>query len=87
VFAGLGIEIVCARIATERNDALDVFYVTHADGLKLSDDMLESLKRDLMERLPGASAAVTGSGPGKISGREMNEKSRSDHQAASAGCR
>jgi [protein-PII] uridylyltransferase len=87
VFAGLGIEIVCARIATERNDALDVFYVTNADGLKLSDDMLESLKRDLMERLPGASATVTGSGPGKISGREMDEKSRSDHQAASAGCR
>jgi [protein-PII] uridylyltransferase len=61
-FARLGIEIVCARIATERNDALDVFYVTDANGLKLSEDMMESVKRDLMGRLPGASAMVTASG-------------------------
>jgi [protein-PII] uridylyltransferase len=87
VLAGLGLEIVCARIATERSDALDVFYVTDDEGLKLSDDMMESVKRDLIEKLPGAPATVTASSPGKISGREMNEKSRSDHQAASAGCR
>ena len=61
VFARLGSKS-SARIATERNDALDVFYLTDADGLKLSDDMMESLKRHLMERLPGASATVTPSG-------------------------
>lgn len=87
VLAGLGLEIVCARIATERSDALDVFYVTDADGLKLSDEVMESVKTGLMEKLPGAPTEVTTTGPGRISGREMNEKSRSDHQAASAGCR
>ena len=87
VLAGFGIEIICARIATEKSDALDVFYVTDGDGLKLSDEMIESVKRELMDKLRGAAAKVTGSGPEKISGRGLNEKSRSDHQTASAGCR
>jgi [protein-PII] uridylyltransferase len=87
VLAGLGLEIICARIATERSDALDVFYVTDGNGLKLSDDMMESVKRELMDKLPGTANTVTAFGPGKISGSEMNEKSRSDHQAASVGCR
>jgi hypothetical protein len=41
VFARLGIEIVCARIATEKR-RVGCLYLADADGLKLSDDMMES---------------------------------------------
>src|SRR5205814_2167417 len=43
----LGLDIVCARIATEKNDALDVFYVTDSEGQKLSAESATLVERDL----------------------------------------
>lgn len=43
VIASCGFDIVCAKIATEKSDALDVFYVTDADGLKLTEDAMQTL--------------------------------------------
>jgi [protein-PII] uridylyltransferase len=49
--ASLGLDIVCAKIATEKSDALDVFYVTDGEGLKLTPVKLESVKLQLAELL------------------------------------
>jgi [protein-PII] uridylyltransferase len=49
--AALGLDIVCAKIATEKSDALDVFYVTDADGMKLSPTTMRSVEVSLAERL------------------------------------
>jgi [protein-PII] uridylyltransferase len=87
ILAALGLEIVCARIATEKSDALDVFYVTDADDLKLSEEMMESVERALTDKLTTVAAVKTNSRPHPMSGRGINEKSRSDYQATSAGCR
>ena len=46
-----GVEIVCAKIATEKSDALDVFYVTGADGSKLDRASMEDLKQLLISAL------------------------------------
>jgi [protein-PII] uridylyltransferase len=51
VLAGLGLDIVCARIATEKSDALDVFYVTDGDGLKLSEAIMRSVEVALTNKL------------------------------------
>jgi [protein-PII] uridylyltransferase len=51
VIAGLGLDIVCARIATEKSDALDVFYVTDEDGMKLSEAMMQSVEVSLTDKL------------------------------------
>jgi [protein-PII] uridylyltransferase len=56
--ATLGLDIVCARIATERSDALDVFYVTDADGMKLSEIMLQSIEIALNNKLSPADAVA-----------------------------
>jgi [protein-PII] uridylyltransferase len=85
--ARLGLEIVCARIATERSDALDVFYVTDGDGLKLTDETTKSVERALTEKLTKVPAVLTESRPPKMSGRGLNEKSRSDYQATPDRCR
>jgi [protein-PII] uridylyltransferase len=45
--AALGLDIVCAKIATEKSDALDVFYVTDADGMKLSPAIMQSVEASL----------------------------------------
>ena len=45
--ATLGLDIVCARIATEKSDALDVFYVTDGKGMKLSPALMQSVKVSL----------------------------------------
>jgi [protein-PII] uridylyltransferase len=87
ILAGLGLEIVCARIATEKSDALDVFYVTDGDDLKLSEEMMESVERALTDKLTTVEAVKANSRPQTMSGRGINEKSRSDYQATSAGCR
>jgi [protein-PII] uridylyltransferase len=83
VLAGLGLDIVCARIATERSDALDVFYVTDSRGEKLSDEAIQSVEAGLAVALTRSEPA-----PGKASaaaaGREHDEKSRSDYQATFA---
>ncbi len=49
--ARLGLDIVCARIATERSDALDVFYVTSNDGAKLSEAAMSEVKNALIQQL------------------------------------
>lgn len=49
--AEVGLDIVCARIATEKADALDVFYVTDRGGLKLSEEALREVETALTERL------------------------------------
>ena len=54
--ASLGLDIVCAKIATEKSDALDVFYVTDREGLKLSPIMLQSVKSRLAELLSTTSS-------------------------------
>src|SRR5262249_28406557 len=59
VFADLGLEIVCARIATERSDALDVFYVTNSEGEKLSEEAIRSVESALSAKL--TRSAVSGS--------------------------
>jgi [protein-PII] uridylyltransferase len=87
VLAELGLEIVCARIATERSDALDVFYVATGNGLKLSDEIAETVERALIENLQRTDAVLVGSRLPTITGRGLNEKNRSDYQTASAGRR
>jgi [protein-PII] uridylyltransferase len=47
----VGTDIVCARIATEKADALDVFYVTDRAGLKLSLEAMREVETTLKERL------------------------------------
>jgi [protein-PII] uridylyltransferase len=49
--AALGLDIVCAKIATEKSDALDVFYVTDGDGMKLSQARMQSVQSSLAEML------------------------------------
>lgn len=47
----LGLDIVCARIATEKSDALDVFYVTDAEGMKLPQSRMQAVGVSLAEML------------------------------------
>jgi [protein-PII] uridylyltransferase len=49
--ASLGLDIVCAKIATEKSDALDVFYVTDDKGMKLSQAKMQSVRVSLAEML------------------------------------
>jgi len=51
--AALGLDIVCAKIATEKSDALDVFYVTDEEGMKLSQSRMQSVRVSLAEMLSG----------------------------------
>jgi [protein-PII] uridylyltransferase len=87
VLASLGLEIVCARIATEKSDALDVFYVTDGEGLTLSDEMTKSVERTLTDELARVDAVIANPKLQTMPGRGLNEKSRSDYQTAPAGCR
>jgi [protein-PII] uridylyltransferase len=48
---GLGLDIVCAKIATEKSDALDVFYVTNAAGAKLAEPAMRAAEAALSDRL------------------------------------
>ncbi len=56
VLAGFGVNIVFARVATEKCDAFDVFYVTDDGGEKLSEAEASRLKAALVKSL----AAPTG---------------------------
>jgi len=49
----LGLEIVYAKITTEKSDAFDVFYVTDADGMKLTAAQMQALESATLERLSG----------------------------------
>jgi [protein-PII] uridylyltransferase len=83
VLAGLGLEIVCARIATERSDALDVFYVTDSEGEKLSDEAIRSVESQLSIALTTPDM-VSARASAAAAGRGHDEKSRSDYQATFA---
>ena len=81
--ASLDLEIVCARIATERSDALDVFYVTNSEGSKISEPMTKIIDQTIRSTLSAASTvSVVGNRPAME--RELNEKSRRDYQTALA---
>ncbi len=84
VLAGHGLEIICARVATERSDALDVFYVTDSEGQKLSEEAMLAVETELSSRLTRVETALSKSRIQASSTRGANEKSRSDYQAASA---
>ncbi|HEX8136986.1 MAG TPA: [protein-PII] uridylyltransferase [Pyrinomonadaceae bacterium] len=53
VLARLGLDIVCAKIATEKSDALDVFYVTDEEGRKLSAEKRQEVEASLESSLSG----------------------------------
>ena len=81
--AGLDLEIVCARIATERSDALDVFYVTNSEGAKISEPMTRMIDQAIRSALsPTGTVSVAGNRPALE--KELNEKSRRDYQTALA---
>jgi [protein-PII] uridylyltransferase len=81
--ASLNLEIVCARIATERSDALDVFYVTNSDGTRVSEAETEMIGEQIRSRLSTTDAvSVAGNSPAME--KEVNEKSRRDYQTALA---
>jgi [protein-PII] uridylyltransferase len=61
--AALGLDIVCARIATEKSDALDVFYVTDGEGMKLSQSRLQSVQVALPAMLSGEIPITAATGP------------------------
>lgn len=84
VLAGLGLEIVCARIATERSDALDVFYVTNGDGTKLSEATNRAVVEGISSRLLKAEAISVAGNPPNIVEREAHEKNRRDYQTTLA---
>jgi UTP:GlnB (protein PII) uridylyltransferase len=46
-----GLDIACARVATEKSDALDVFYVTRMDGSKLDESAIHHLTATLTDAL------------------------------------
>jgi len=87
VLARLGLEIVCARIATEKSDALDVFYVTDGDARKPSDEMTKSVESALTDELARVDEVIANAKLPTMTGRGLNEKSRSDYQATPVGCR
>lgn len=49
--SALGLDIVFAKVATEKHLALDIFYVTNASGEKLADDMLPTIEAALGQAL------------------------------------
>jgi [protein-PII] uridylyltransferase len=57
--AALGLDIVCAKIATEKSDALDVFYVTDVDGMKLSTTTMRSVEVSLAGLLSSTGESST----------------------------
>ena len=61
--AALGLDIVCAKIATEKSDALDVFYVTDGEGMKLSLSRMQSVQVSLVEMLSGENPVTAATRP------------------------
>ena len=51
VATALGLEITYAKITTEKSDAFDVFYVTDANGIRLSEEAMRELEDAMMEKL------------------------------------
>jgi [protein-PII] uridylyltransferase len=84
ILAGLGLEIVCARIATERSDALDVFYVTDSNGEKLGADAMHAAEDALFRVLVGSETISREKNTETTAGRGNDEKNRGDYQTAFA---
>ena len=61
--AALELDIVCAKIATEKSNALDVFYVTDGEGMKLSQSRMQSVQVSLAEMLSGEIPVTAATGP------------------------
>jgi [protein-PII] uridylyltransferase len=72
VLAALGLDIVCAKIATEKSDALDVFYVTDADGRKLAEATMQAVVVELTRKL----SQVGASSNDAVTIKSHQEKSR-----------
>jgi [protein-PII] uridylyltransferase len=72
VLAALGLDIVCAKIATEKSDALDVFYVTDADGRKLAEATMQAVEVELIRKL----SQVGASSNDAVTTKSHQEKSR-----------
>jgi [protein-PII] uridylyltransferase len=51
--AQLGLDITFAKIATDKNHALDVFYVTDSEGQKLTPSAMPAVETALVEALGG----------------------------------
>jgi [protein-PII] uridylyltransferase len=51
VLADCALDISYAKIATEKADALDVFYVTNVDGQKLDEEAMQLVTDRLLEAL------------------------------------
>jgi len=49
--SSLDLDIVFAKVATEKHLALDVFYVTNAAGEKLEDDLLPAIEEAIRHSL------------------------------------
>lgn len=47
----LDLDIVFAKVATEKHLALDIFYVTNASGEKLADEVLPTIEDALRQSL------------------------------------
>jgi len=51
VATALGFEITYAKITTEKSDAFDVFYITDANGMRLSEEAMRDLEDAMMEKI------------------------------------
>ncbi|MDX2041991.1 MAG: [protein-PII] uridylyltransferase [Acidobacteriota bacterium] len=58
--AALDLDIVFAKVATEKHLALDIFYVTNATGEKLADDQLPTIEETLRLALNDQNRNVQG---------------------------
>jgi [protein-PII] uridylyltransferase len=74
--ASLGLDIVCAKIATEKSDALDVFYVTDDEGMKLSQARMQSVQVSLAEMLSGQTPSVQTAVSAAIARRSLTQQTK-----------
>ncbi len=65
----LALDIARARIATEMADALDVFYVTNGDGLKLCAAEIFALEETMLEAIGNGSRATHAEAVTALEGR------------------
>jgi len=56
-FAALDMSISYAKVATEKNQALDIFYVANADGLPIPESRQSEIRAALLEALDGSTTA------------------------------